>query len=717
MEGNNNVYYILTNPLEISLYNALNKYRKLSENFYSVNAFKVYQQVINFIIGNHDLSTINDLLDNLEYDNSADITTHEIYWDPNYVNESLDNFINQVKVILSTNNNFENFSRNLLLEESTIISNYLQDIYENNLQYDLEIETLKSKIEDMFNANDNYRQKYNEEYQSITKKFTDYKTVKSVKSKILSILNCEETKTDDPIQKKNYYILVGNKKTITQEINYIVNQINSLYSLLINIDICQSELIFAKVVSDFVQRWKNGRFFNTNKPEALELSKSELYDYINASSEVQSKVDILVNNIKDSYDSEYPYTDIDIQILNNIINDLELNYNTIIEENQNVQNQINNKLSTLEQLKEEYRNNNDGEDYPHNPINDNQSQEGNYVYVSSINNVYSKSYNMVNNIIPSETNINLSVGDEHTITLTYQPTNHQSFTINDLVVTCSNTNITIDKTIDTITIHAINSGTCTITIQLNNVSTTITVNVEAVTQSYYFYLGNNENQVISNDYIINPSSLQTYNNIEDILGNHTFDSAQYVLVPEVWYSQIKFKNAQNMPLDADVYRVNIGTTNYILIEGYESWADLLVLELDPNNQGGLDTEIVDKTNYTEQTIYYYYAGWTLPSTSNVDTIINETYPTSSSDNTQHPAGKKTTTKSSMDYTQGNLYYSTAKTYYYVLVPSNHAIYDSLGNNVIESTFILQETITVGNQIHNIYKSNGTSRNIGAIIIR
>ena len=128
-------------------------------------------------------------------------------------------------------------------------------------------------------------------------------------------------------------------------------------------------------------------------------------------------------------------------------------------------------------------------------------------------------------------------------------------------------------------------------------------------------------------------------------------------------------------------------------------------------------QAITLSHQQQETIYYYYAGWTLPSTSNVDTIINETYPTSSSDNTQHAAGKKTTTKSSMDYTQGNLYYSTAKTYYYVLVPSNHAIYDSLGNNVIESTFTLQETITVGNQIHNIYKSNGTSRNIGAIIIR
>ena len=149
------------------------------------------------------------------------------------------------------------------------------------------------------------------------------------------------------------------------------------------------------------------------------------------------------------------------------------------------------------------------------------------------------------------------------------------------------------------------------------------------------------------------------------------------------------------------------------------------LKGDVNEDGKVDVADInaiikimkDAGGTSGETVYYYYAGWTLPSASNADTIINETYPASSSDNTQHAAGKKTTTKSSMDYTQGNLYYSTAKTYYYVLVPSNHAIYDSLGNNVIESTFILQETITVGNQIHNIYKSNGTSRNIGAIIIR
>lgn len=142
-------------------------------------------------------------------------------------------------------------------------------------------------------------------------------------------------------------------------------------------------------------------------------------------------------------------------------------------------------------------------------------------------------------------------------------------------------------------------------------------------------------------------------------------------------------------------------------DGVVNAADIVALVNIIMNGGGTSGE----------TIYYYYAGWTLPTESNVDTIITETYPTSRSDSTQHAAGKKTTSKSTMDYTSINLYNANQLTNYYVLVPSNHAIYDSLGNNVISGTFTLQGTIIVGNQTHTIYKSNDTSRNINAIIIR
>ena len=129
---------------------------------------------------------------------------------------------------------------------------------------------------------------------------------------------------------------------------------------------------------------------------------------------------------------------------------------------------------------------------------------------------------------------------------------------------------------------------------------------------------------------------------------------------------------------------------------------------------GFDTSYapVQTSNY-----YYYYAGWTLPTSSNVDTIINEKYAVSDVDSNLNTAGKKTTSKSSMDYSSNTLYNSNEKTNYYVLVPTTQSIYDSLKNDVSDSAFTSQGNITVGNQTHTIYKSTSTSRNINAIIIR
>ena len=128
---------------------------------------------------------------------------------------------------------------------------------------------------------------------------------------------------------------------------------------------------------------------------------------------------------------------------------------------------------------------------------------------------------------------------------------------------------------------------------------------------------------------------------------------------------------------------------------------------------GFDTSYapVQTSNY-----YYYYAGWTLPTSSNVDTIINEKYAVSDVDSNLNTAGKKTTSKSSMDYSINTLYNANGKTNYYVLVPTGQSIYDSLHNDVSNSAFASNGHITVGNKTHTIYKSTSTSRSINAIKI-
>ncbi|MBQ9295040.1 MAG: hypothetical protein IJ219_08990 [Bacteroidaceae bacterium] len=79
------------------------------------------------------------------------------------------------------------------------------------------------------------------------------------------------------------------------------------------------------------------------------------------------------------------------------------------------------------------------------------------------------------------------------------------------------------------------------------------------------------------------------------------------------------------------------------------------LKGDVNEDGTVDVAdiaaIIDiiKNNAASQTTYYYYAGWTLPTTSNVDTIIAETYPADYEASNSNTAGKKTTSKSTMDY--------------------------------------------------------------------
>lgn len=119
----------------------------------------------------------------------------------------------------------------------------------------------------------------------------------------------------------------------------------------------------------------------------------------------------------------------------------------------------------------------------------------------------------------------------------------------------------------------------------------------------------------------------------------------------------------------------------------------------------------------QETAYYYYAGWTLPTVDNVDKIINETYPAEKGSSVMHTAGKKTTSKSEMDYSNNTLYNANQKTAYYVLVPPTQTIVDPEDNSSLLPVFTSQDTITVGNQPHTVYKYNGTSRNINAIAIR
>ena len=122
----------------------------------------------------------------------------------------------------------------------------------------------------------------------------------------------------------------------------------------------------------------------------------------------------------------------------------------------------------------------------------------------------------------------------------------------------------------------------------------------------------------------------------------------------------------------------------------------------------------------EPTKYYWYAGWTEPTAANIATIINEEYPVSSTNTTMNKAGGSTTvitgyTKNNPLYLyDANLYNSTAKTNYYLVLPNGIGVWDSEGIATLLDTFDLQDNIVIPN--HKVYKSQSTTRNIRGLML-
>ena len=118
--------------------------------------------------------------------------------------------------------------------------------------------------------------------------------------------------------------------------------------------------------------------------------------------------------------------------------------------------------------------------------------------------------------------------------------------------------------------------------------------------------------------------------------------------------------------------------------------------------------------------YYWYAGWTEPTAANIATLVNEEYPVSSTNTTKNKAGGSTTvitgyTKNNPLYLyEANLYNSTAKTNYYLVLPNGIGVWDSEGIATLLDTFDLQDNIVIPN--HKVYKSQSTTRNIRGLML-
>lgn len=165
---------------------------------------------------------------------------------------------------------------------------------------------------------------------------------------------------------------------------------------------------------------------------------------------------------------------------------------------------------------------------------------------------------------------------------------------------------------------------------------------------------------------------------------------------------------------------------FFMLMGGSAWAQSEV-KGDVNKDGVVNEQdiaailaIMAKNNgVAEKTKYYWYAGWTEPTAENIGEIINEEYPVSSTNTTKNKAGGSTTdltgyTRDNPLYLyDANLYNSTAKTNYYLVLPNGIGVWSTEGITLLD-TFDLQDNIVIPN--HKVYKSQSTTRNIRGLML-
>ena len=168
---------------------------------------------------------------------------------------------------------------------------------------------------------------------------------------------------------------------------------------------------------------------------------------------------------------------------------------------------------------------------------------------------------------------------------------------------------------------------------------------------------------------------------------------------------------------------------FFMLMGGSAWAQSDV-KGDVNKDGVVNEQdiaailaIMAKNNgVAEKTKYYWYAGWTEPTEANIGEIINETYPATNHDPTEHTAGGSTNDISTInaDYSDNKLFDNRilsggTKSNYYVVVPNGLLVYDTIGTVVCGDGKALRPYSTFKN--HTVYKSSVASIYINAIIIK
>ena len=634
-------YYILTNPTEITLYNALNQLRKANK-YNASNGLKIYKKLFQILYGvnrtqienpSEEFNTFIASLTALKCpkengtfnpgERYNDLKADDQYWQEDYDYTKVNEFIDEVVKILKEegvsepNNNFKKYNQSKINQQKDKL-NDLSELIDDNKDSDSAINKYKETIEDIFANNPKLADKYNNDYEEACEAtYKDIDKLDFIKNQVLNIVACKtgvtKESSDDNSSDSPYLIIIGQLKTLTQQIDDLVDRINSAYASLYNTDTYVAGMIYAEIMAEFANA------FNTDstqdKATLLESTKSNNQNYASAESNVQQYINNWVNDIKDNNDSEYIYTNSDIQDLSTYVTTFEAEKGNKESTNNETNELINTYLTELNSLKQQYQEKHNGEEYSHAEINEHQEQTPD-VDVSGIDNIYSKNHAIVpvdpeytvnspesatiadgesttiiiNTTVPGLLKFSNgytsagSTGTEWSATITPTSNPVQQFTVK----ITNNTSHTEAGTIAQNSIKAIFTPTDTthyntVEISVNNIAINLSAkeNEEPDPQGeYYFAILPKNTQALTLSYdnpdqpgmitncIVNTELVDkksTINDILDVYDDLSFNIIYYILMPEEWYNQIIILNSSDQIMNMELYRMIIDNVSYILL--------------------------------------------------------------------------------------------------------------------------------------------------------
>ena len=551
-------YYILTNAIEIEL-NQLIGSLSNSNATKRTNDLYVFLDICDILSENDEnveskldlLSDITTLLESDEISNFPHILegkNTDKYWDSLYTFNNLPQYINSIKNYLG--NEYDEVLFLEVIKEINNTLNYIKNTH--NVEKEENYDNVKERIETIMSEYPKFESKYSEAYEEaiMTNNFDDTNKennniVKMIAKALKGNENIVEPSEED---KYKYKIYVGNKKVnIDNKIKSLVKDVNTLYRKLILEDNFIIQYLYALAAKDFAQM---GEY--SDKTTELTNKIQSTPEYNELSEENKAKILSYIPTM----DNDYIYSEDEISTLTLLVEKSNNWLNKVKDSNNQINEEITDKLSKLDQAKEEYKDSNNGEEYPNEiVIDDNVTSQGNTIYIDNINDILIKEETPDEPVDPQpEEPIESisSITGEHNITVgeqyeyTIQWTDNIVPSSDDLLeIHLDNNMQLVSKNVNSFTIIANAVGTYEITVYYGDkgfsLEGIVAQNSEPTPeQSFKFYFGSDASLYENDSTIFDSTKLVDFTELDDILGNYawTGDCWPVLLLPTDMVNEI-----------------------------------------------------------------------------------------------------------------------------------------------------------------------------------